>query len=167
MKDFTANIPEIVAEVRDLFERYETALETKDVAVLDDTFWNSPHTIRYALHENGYGFDAIHQHEADLLEYATQRLSEIDGLRIYGPANEHKGPIISFTVEGTHAEDLAQLLNLRGVFVRHGHHCTMPLHKKLGIDASVRASFAMYNNKSDVDALCESLKLALNQLRKG
>ena len=62
MKDFTANIPEIVAEVRDLFERYETALETKDVAVLDDTFWNSPHTIRYALHENGYGFDAIHQH---------------------------------------------------------------------------------------------------------
>ena len=62
MKDFTANIPEIVAEVRDLFERYETALETKDVAVLDDTFWNNPHTIRYALHENGYGFDAIHQH---------------------------------------------------------------------------------------------------------
>jgi hypothetical protein len=62
VKDFTANIPEIVAEVRDLFERYETALETKDVAVLDDTFWNSPHTIRYALHENGYGFDAIHQH---------------------------------------------------------------------------------------------------------
>ncbi len=62
MKDFTPNIPEIVAEVRDLFERYETALETKDVAVLDDTFWNSPHTIRYALHENGYGFDAIHQH---------------------------------------------------------------------------------------------------------
>jgi hypothetical protein len=62
VKDFAANIPEIVAEVRDLFERYETALETKDVAVLDDTFWNSPHTIRYALHENGYGFDAIHQH---------------------------------------------------------------------------------------------------------
>ena len=114
-----------------------------------------------------FGFDAIHQHEAELLLYATQQLSEIDGLKIYGPANEHKGPIISFTIEGTHAEDLAQLLNLRGVFVRHGHHCTMPLHEKLGIDASVRASFAMYNNKSDVDALCESLKLALNQLRKG
>ena len=62
MKDFAPNIPEIVDEVRDLFERYETALETKDVAVLDDTFWNSPHTIRYALHENGYGFDAIHRH---------------------------------------------------------------------------------------------------------
>src|SRR5262249_3997561 len=62
MKDFTPNIPEIVAEVRELFECYETALKAKDVAVLDATFWNSPHTIRYALHENGYGFAAIHQH---------------------------------------------------------------------------------------------------------
>lgn len=62
MNDFTPNIAEVVAEVRDLFERYETALETKDVGVLDATFWKSPHTIRYALHENGYGFDAIHKH---------------------------------------------------------------------------------------------------------
>ena len=62
MNDFTPNIPEVVAEVRDLFERYETALENKDVAVLDATFWDSPYTIRYALHENGYGFDAIHKH---------------------------------------------------------------------------------------------------------
>lgn len=114
-----------------------------------------------------FGFDAIHQHETELLEYATRELSKIEGLKIYGPAIEHKGPIISFTIEGTHAEDLAQLLNLRGVFVRHGHHCTMPLHKKLGIEASVRASFAMYNTKSDVDALCEGLKFALEQLRKG
>lgn len=60
--DRTPNIPEVVAEVRALFERYETALETKDVEVLDDTFWRSPHTIRYALHENGYGFDEIHAH---------------------------------------------------------------------------------------------------------
>ena len=62
MKDFTPNIPEIVGEVRELFERYESALEAKDVAVLDATFWNSPHTIRYALHENAYGFEAIHKH---------------------------------------------------------------------------------------------------------
>lgn len=60
--DRTPNIPEVVEEVRALFERYETALETKDVAVLDDTFWRSPFTIRYALHENGYGFDEIHAH---------------------------------------------------------------------------------------------------------
>ena len=60
--DRTPNIPEVVEEVRALFERYETALETKDVEVLDDTSWRSPHTIRYALHENGYGFDEIHAH---------------------------------------------------------------------------------------------------------
>ena len=60
--DLTPNIPEVVAEVRVLFERYEQALIDKDVDVLDATFWNSPHTIRYALHENGYGFDEIHAH---------------------------------------------------------------------------------------------------------
>lgn len=62
MTDRTPNIPEVVEEVRALFERYEQALESKDVEVLDATFWNSPHTIRYALHENGYGFDEIHAH---------------------------------------------------------------------------------------------------------
>lgn len=60
--DLTPNIPEVVAEVRALFERYEQALIDKDVDVLDATFWSSPHTIRYALHENGYGFDEIHAH---------------------------------------------------------------------------------------------------------
>ena len=62
MIDFTANIPQVVEEVRERFERYERALVDKDVDVLDATFWNSPHTIRYALHENGYGFDEIHGH---------------------------------------------------------------------------------------------------------
>ena len=62
MNDFIANRPEIVEEVRARFERYERALEEKDVEVLDETFWRSPHTIRYAMHENGYGFDEIHAH---------------------------------------------------------------------------------------------------------
>ncbi|MET0676432.1 MAG: oxalurate catabolism protein HpxZ [Bradyrhizobium sp.] len=61
MNDLTPNIPEVIVEIRDLFERYEQALIDKDVDVLDATFWDSPHTIRYALHENGYGFDAIHR----------------------------------------------------------------------------------------------------------
>jgi len=60
MKDFTPNIPEVVEEVREMFERYETALIDKDVDVLDDTFWRSPHTVRLAMSEHGYGFDAIH-----------------------------------------------------------------------------------------------------------
>jgi len=62
MLDVTPNIPEVVAEVRELFERYEQALIDKDVAVLDATFWDSPHTIRYAFNENGYGFNEIHAH---------------------------------------------------------------------------------------------------------
>ena len=62
MEDFTPNIPEVVEEIRVLFERYEKALIYKDVDVLDNTFWNSPYTIRYALAEHGYGFDEIHQH---------------------------------------------------------------------------------------------------------
>ncbi|MEM7545302.1 MAG: oxalurate catabolism protein HpxZ [Pseudomonadota bacterium] len=60
--DYTPNLPDVVAEVRALFERYETALAAKDVDVLDNTFWRSEHTIRYAMHENGYGFDEIHRH---------------------------------------------------------------------------------------------------------
>lgn len=62
MSDLTPNRPEVVAEIREIFERYEQALIDKDVAVLDATFWDSPHTIRYALHENGYGFSEIHAH---------------------------------------------------------------------------------------------------------
>ena len=64
MTDVTQNMPDVVAEVRALFERYEQALVDNDVAVLDATFWNSPHTIRYAFQENGYGFDQIHAHRA-------------------------------------------------------------------------------------------------------
>jgi hypothetical protein len=62
VSDLTPNLPEVVAEIREIFERYEQALIDKDVAVLDATFWDSPHTIRYALHENGYGFPEIHAH---------------------------------------------------------------------------------------------------------
>ena len=62
MSDMTANLPDVVAEVTALFERYEQAILDKDVDILDASFWRSPHTIRYALHENGYGFDAIHRH---------------------------------------------------------------------------------------------------------
>lgn len=106
------------------------------------------------------GFEAMHSHEQTLTEYAHRRLSEVPGLKIYGPAVEHKGGIVSFTVDGTHPEDIAQALDRRGVFVRHGHHCTMPLHDLLGVSATVRASFGIYNTLGDVDALVDAVQFA-------
>jgi cysteine desulfurase/selenocysteine lyase len=111
------------------------------------------------------GFAAIHEHESGLLNYAWQRLGEVRGLRIAGPAPEHRGAIVAFTIDGAHPEDLAQLLDRRGVFVRHGHHCTMPLHDWLGKPATVRASFGVYNTLRDVDALVEAIEFALKKLR--
>jgi len=111
------------------------------------------------------GFDAIHTHEQQLLEYAFRKLHEIPGMRIYGPGAEHRGAIISFTIDGAHPEDLAQLLDRRGVFVRHGHHCTMPLHDLLGVTATVRASLGVYNNQCDIDALINAIHFAREKLR--
>jgi cysteine desulfurase/selenocysteine lyase len=111
------------------------------------------------------GWNAIQAHETSLLERAWKRLPEIHGLRIHGPRPEHRGAIVSFTIDGAHPEDLAQLLDRRGVCVRHGHHCTMPLHDWLGVPATVRASFALYNTLDEVDYLVESLHFALQKLR--
>ena len=111
------------------------------------------------------GFDRMHEIERRLLTYAFGRLSEIPGLRILGPPIDKRGSIVSFTIEGAHPEDLANLLDLKGVFVRHGHHCTMPLHDWLGIPASVRASFAIYNSESDIDALVGGIEFAKQKLR--
>ena len=111
------------------------------------------------------GLDAIHAYETDLLEYAWGRLHEIPGMKIHGPSLEHRGPILSFTMEGAHPEDLAQLLDRKGVFVRHGHHCTMPLHLLMGVPATVRVSLAMYNNRQDIDQLMDGLAFARQRLR--
>ncbi len=113
----------------------------------------------------GLGFEAIGNHERALTEYAHRRLLEVPGLRIYGPEPPHKGAIVSFTIEGAHPEDLAQLLDRRGVFVRHGHHCTMPLHDLMGVSATVRASFGVYTSQSDIDALCDAIDFARQKLR--
>lgn len=108
---------------------------------------------------------AIHAHEQDLLRYAWERLRAVPGLRIHGPPPAARGAIISFSIEGAHPEDLAQLLDRRGVFVRHGHHCTMPLHSWLQVPATVRASFGVYNLRRDVDALADALLFAREKLR--
>lgn len=107
----------------------------------------------------------IHKHEQALLRSAHEKLATIPGLKIYGPPPSEKGAIVSFTIEGAAAGDVAQLLDLRGVFVRHGHHCTMPLHERLGVPATIRASFGLYNTPADVDRLIEGLWFALRELR--
>ena len=106
------------------------------------------------------GFDALRAHDAQLTEYAHARLSEIPGMKIYGPAPEHKGGIVSFTIDGIHPEDLATQLDRKGVFARHGHHCTMPLHDHLGVSATTRVSFGMYNTTAEIDVLCEVIQFA-------
>jgi len=112
----------------------------------------------------GLGLNRIHATEEALLRYAHEKLTTIPGLTIHGPAMEHKGAICSFTIDGASAEDLASLLDVQGVFVRHGHHCTMPLHDRLGIAASVRASFAFYNTREEVDRLVNGLHFALDRI---
>ena len=114
---------------------------------------------------SGLGLCSIHEYEQHLLRYAQQRVAAVPGLRILGPSPEHKGAIISFVMEGAAAQDIAQLLDLRGLCVRHGHHCTMPLHDQLCIPASVRASFGIYNTREDADALVEGLHFVRKQLR--
>lgn len=104
------------------------------------------------------GLDKVSQHEQYLTQIAHQRLNQIEGLKIWGPSPEHKGGIVSFTLAKVHAHDIAYLLDQKGVAVRAGHHCTMPLHKRLGIAASTRASFYIYNDEDDVEALAEALE---------
>jgi cysteine desulfurase/selenocysteine lyase len=105
------------------------------------------------------GMDEIEKHEKELMEYALEKLRTIEDLKIFGPKNiEDRGGVVSFTVEGAHAHDVAQILDREmGVAVRSGHHCTMIMHEKLGVPATTRASFYLYNNKEDVDKLVEGI----------
>ncbi|GAB2787838.1 aminotransferase class V-fold PLP-dependent enzyme [Dyella kyungheensis] len=102
------------------------------------------------------GFDAIHSWEQQLLSYATERLRDIPGLRLFGEAKE-KEPVISFLIEGAQATDLATLLDLQGVAVRSGHHCAHPLMQFFKVPATLRASLAFYNTREEVDAFITAL----------
>jgi cysteine desulfurase/selenocysteine lyase len=102
------------------------------------------------------GLENIAAHEADLRDYATQRLSEINSLRIFGRAKD-KGAILSFNMNGAHAHDVATVIDRAGVAVRAGTHCTQPLLQRFGVTATCRASFAMYNTRDEVDKLAEAL----------
>ncbi len=106
---------------------------------------------------NKIGMSTIEAHEKQLTELAYQRLSAIDGVRIFGPDVNHRAGIISFTMSDAHAHDIAQLLDARGIAVRPGHHCTMPLHDRLKIVASARATFYVYNTVEEVDRLIDAV----------
>ena len=112
---------------------------------------------------NETGKDAIRKHENDLLQYATSQLEALPGLTIIGTAEE-KVSVVSFVIANIHPQDIGVLLDNQGIAVRTGHHCTQPLMARFGIPGTVRASFAMYNTKEEIDRLVNGLQKAIKML---
>nr|MBA4157606.1 SufS family cysteine desulfurase [Gemmatimonadota bacterium] len=109
----------------------------------------------------GVGMDAAHAHERALIGYALERMREIPDLVIYGPTDPaHRAGVVSFTLADVHPHDLATILDAEGVAIRAGHHCCQPLMRCLGLSATARASFGVYNTPEDVDRLVEALERA-------
>jgi cysteine desulfurase / selenocysteine lyase len=113
---------------------------------------------------NSIGKGAIAAHEHDLLNYATERIARLQGVNIYGNSEE-KVSVVSFTVEGIHPFDIGQMLDARGIAVRTGHHCTQPLMDRFKIEGTVRASFAIYNTRREIDQLVEGLERIINFMK--
>ncbi|MHB8533318.1 MAG: aminotransferase class V-fold PLP-dependent enzyme [Solirubrobacteraceae bacterium] len=111
--------------------------------------------VRYL---QGLGMDRVREHERDLTAYMLERLATVPGLTVVGPADARaRGALASFTVEGMHPHDVAELLGREGVCVRAGHHCAQPLMRCLGVGATARASLGVYNDRTDIDALVAAL----------
>ena len=104
----------------------------------------------------GLGIDAIESYERELLDYATNALAEVPGLRLIGTAPQ-KASILSFSIDGVHPHDVGSILDHEGIAVRSGHHCAQPVMERFGVPATVRASLALYNTREDVDALVRAL----------
>jgi cysteine desulfurase/selenocysteine lyase len=107
---------------------------------------------------DGIGMDAVRAHELEIADYALERVSEVPGLRVFGPprGGERLGPV-SFEIEGVHAHDVSEILDRHGVAVRAGHHCAQPLMDRFGIAATARASFGVYTTRDEIDRLVEGL----------
>ncbi len=103
------------------------------------------------------GMESIHKHEQFLADYAMEALSEVKGINLLGPPANRRGGVVSFSLKGVHPHDVSQLLDRDGIAIRAGHHCAMPLHQRLKIPASARASFYMYTGANDIDRLVTSL----------
>ncbi|MFZ2173884.1 MAG: cysteine desulfurase [Rhodococcus sp. (in: high G+C Gram-positive bacteria)] len=107
------------------------------------------------------GMDAVAAHEHTLVEAALAALADIEGVRVIGPATtEKRGGAVSFVVDGIHAHDLGQILDDEGVAIRVGHHCAWPLHRRFGVAATARASFALYNTVDEVEILAKAIRRA-------
>jgi cysteine desulfurase/selenocysteine lyase len=104
------------------------------------------------------GREAIARHENDLAQYTLNRFGEFDDVEAFGPpVGERRGGLVSFNLEGVHAHDLSSILNDHAVAIRAGDHCTQPLHDKLGVPATARASFYVYNTREEVDKLVAAI----------
>jgi cysteine desulfurase/selenocysteine lyase len=103
------------------------------------------------------GMESVAAHEREIVSYALERLEEIPGVQVFGPPAEKKGGVASFTLEGVHPHDIAQILDRDGIAVRAGHHCAQPLHEKYGITATARASFYVYSLPEEVDKLVDGI----------
>lgn len=108
---------------------------------------------------NEIGINEIYRHTSELMKYAYEKLARMPGVRVFGPPPPRLG-CVSFTLAGIHAHDAAQALDDFNIAVRAGHHCTMPLHKRLGVSATVRVSVFLYNTKEDIERLVEGIKKA-------
>ena len=113
---------------------------------------------------NSLDRDLCHEYEMSLHDYALSQLGQIDGIRIIGKSS-HKSAIISFVIDGMHPHDIGTIINQKGIAVRTGHHCTMPLMDFYEIPGTVRASFSIYNNHSEIDKLIDAIKLAIKMLK--
>jgi cysteine desulfurase/selenocysteine lyase len=146
-----------------------------DVTLFESTWAEIPHRFEagtppiiqaVGLHAaidylDAIGMDQVFQHDRELTEIALDRLSDVPGLQIQGPRGmEDRGGVVSMTMEGIHAHDLATILDDGGVAVRAGHHCAKPLMRRMGVTATTRASFYIYNDEEDIDALIRGLRRA-------
>ena len=113
------------------------------------------------------GMEHVHAHERSVTGYALEALSEVQGLSLFGPPPNQRGGVATFAVPGLHPHDIAQLLDEEGVAIRAGHHCAMPLHQKMNLPASARASFYLYTTRDEVDRLVEALERAKRVFRIG
>jgi cysteine desulfurase/selenocysteine lyase len=121
--------------------------------------------LKYAIdYVKSVGFDFIHKQEVSLLNYATQELAKIEGVKFIGEA-EHKTSVISFVVDGIHPYDIGVIVDKMGIAVRTGHHCTQPIMDFFNIPGTIRASFSFYNTINDIDLFITALKRAINMLK--